>query len=176
MFQKFILPIVDMSIAEISINRQAEIYNLPDYIRHICILTRNSIKEIAICILLIALTFATLFWPDNRPSVVFLCEPSGSSLNNSQQDLYLCSINFCNSQWLQKYEEYNCYMQVGNKLFHLLNDTLQFQHKDFTFNLSREIINSIEPGKHKCAIMICPSTTDSEKPPILYSNSLFLDF
>ncbi|MBN2064747.1 MAG: hypothetical protein JW745_08085 [Sedimentisphaerales bacterium] len=149
---------------------------MPDFIRHIFILTRNSIKEIAICLLLITLTFATLFWPDNRPSVVFLCEPSGSSLNNSQQDLYLCSINFSHSQWPQKYEEFNCYMKVGDKIFHLLNDTLQFQHKDFTFNLSREIVNSIAPGKHKCAIMICPNTKGSEKPTLLYSNTLYLEF
>ncbi len=146
-------------------------------LEHIKALFIEAKKELAICSLLVALTYITLFWPGSGPTVSFAYEPVGSCVNNTQNDLYMCSVNFSSSKWIGTYKQFACYLKIANQEYFLLEDTVSKYQKDFAFGMPREVKQAILPGKHKCSLVIKPiSNPNTANKAQILSNELALEF
>lgn len=137
----------------------------------------ESKKEFSICLFLIALTYITLYWTGNTPSVALCCEPGGSYLNSTSKDLYICSIDFSKSDWHKKYKMFDCYLMIGDKEFYLLKESVSGNIKEFAFGIDCNVKKELCSGTYKCKLVIKPSETDNyDKDSILQSNELKLEF
>ncbi len=130
-------------------------------IREILTCLKDCKKEVIICIILIWLTIATLFWPGNGPSVVLTSAQSSEGQYITKEDFYLCSIDFTNSKWSGKYQKFACYLEIDGQEYHLLDEFVSAQEKFVAFGLPDYLFREITPGSHKCRLIIRPSYQNS---------------
>ena len=124
-------------------------------IREILACIKAARNEAIICAALIGLTILTLCWPGDAPAV-FLSQSSDYN-NISNDNFYLCSIDFSNTKWVEKYSRFSCFIEIDGKEYHIMDEYISQSEKNVAFGLPKKISNTLDPGNHKCRLIIRPS-------------------